>query len=149
MNLKELKKMIAEEYSAYTQRVKEQPEDMPGMDMGMDMDMPKVDVGADDIKVNDGDENPLDTLKAIFDMLKDFFEGDDKPAAPKTNDKKDDKKDDKKADKADDKADDKEEVKEGACYGEDGKPMPEAHCMEENTKTNLQERFQRLANIIK
>ena len=89
MNLKELKKMIAEEYSAYTQRVKEQ--DMPGMDMGMDMDMPKVDVGADDIKVNDGDENPLDTLKAIFDMLKDFFEGDDKPAAPKANDKKDDK----------------------------------------------------------
>jgi len=25
-----------------------------------------------------------------------------------------------------------ENVNEGACYGEDGKPMPEAHCMEEN-----------------
>ena len=24
------------------------------------------------------------------------------------------------------------EMTEGACYGEDGKPMPEAHCMEEN-----------------
>jgi hypothetical protein len=149
MNLKELKKMIAEEYSAYTQRVKEQ--DMPGM--GMDMDMPKIDVGADDIKVNDGDENPLDTLKAIFDMLKDFFEGDDKPAAPKApkadNKKDDDKGDDKKDDKKDDKEDDKEEIKEGGCYGEDGKPMPESHCMEENTKSNLQERFQKLANIIK
>ena len=33
------------------ERVKEQ--DMPGMDMGMDMDMPKIDVGADDIKVNE------------------------------------------------------------------------------------------------
>ena len=40
-------------------------------------------------------------------------------------------------------------IKEGHCYDEDGKPMPEAHCMEESKKNNLQERFQKLANIIK
>jgi len=149
MNIKELKKMIAEEYSAYTKQVKEQ-------DMGMDMpsspngmEMPSIDVGADDIKVGGKEEDPLATLKDIFDMLKDFFEGDDKPAAPKSDNKKDDKADDKKDDKKDDKEDDKEEIKEGGCYGEDGKPMPESHCMEENTQANLQERFQKLANIIK
>ena len=38
---------------------------------------PKVDVGADDLKMG-GDENPEETLKAIYDMLKDFFEGDKK-----------------------------------------------------------------------
>ena len=134
MNIKELKKMIAEEYSAYTKQVKEQ--DLPGMDMGMDMppmDAPKIDVGADDIKVG-GDENAEDTLRDIFNMLKDFFEGDDKPAAPKTPKapKADKGEDDKpKGDKADDKEDkedkdDKDDVKEA-----------------------LQERFQKLANIIK
>ena len=130
MNLKELKKMIAEEYSAYTQRVKEQ--DMPGMDMGMDMDMPKVDVGADDIKVNDGDENPLDTLKAIFDMLKDFFEGDDddKPAAPKAP----------KADKKDDKGDDKKDDKKDDDKKDDNKK-------DELNEFLLKNRFKKLANI--
>ena len=97
MKLKELKKMIAEEYAAYkrnSRRIKEQ--DLPGMDMPMDdpmggmggMDMggapggaPKIDVGPDDVKVGGKEEDPMATLKSIFDMLKDFFEGDDKPAA--------------------------------------------------------------------
>ena len=139
MKLKELKKMIAEEYSAYkrSKRIKEQgmPELPPIDDMPVDPmagmgDAPKLDVGPDDIDVSGEKESPEETLRAIFDMLKDFFEGGDKPKAPsaqkddKDGDKKDDKggdkkddkggdkKDDKKDDKEDDKKDDKEELKE-------------------------------------
>tara|TARA_B100000287_G_C20114747_1_gene575857 strand:- start:64 stop:483 length:420 start_codon:yes stop_codon:yes gene_type:complete len=139
MNLKELKQMIAEEYTAYQRRIKEQNMDMDPMG---GPNMPKIDVGPDDIDI-DSKESPEETLRAIFDMLKDFFEGDDKPAspapkpAPKADKKDDDKKDD---DKKDDKKDD-DEMKEGmGMYDEDEK---------EEKKENLQERFQKLANIIK
>ena len=51
-------------------------------------------------------------------------------------------------------------IEEGHCYGEDGKPMPEGHCYEEDGSLKegvsinksakvLQERFKKLANIIK
>ena len=112
MNLKELKKMIAEEYSAYTQEVKEQ--DMPEMP-----GMPSVNVGPGDIDVA-VEENPEETLRAIYDMLKDYFEGDDK--ADDAGDADDADADDADADDADDEA-----------------PKDAA----------LQERFQKLANIIK
>jgi len=39
---------------------------------------PKVKVGGDDLDI-DGEENPEETLRAIYDMLKDFFEGDKEP----------------------------------------------------------------------
>ena len=48
---------------------------------------PKVDVGPKDLDIA-GEENPEETLRAIYDMLKDFFEGDkeeDKPEMPKMN----------------------------------------------------------------
>ena len=86
MNLKELKKMIAEEYSAYTEQA-----------------APALDVDAGDVDAG-GDEDSEDTLRQIYDMLKDYFEGDDD------------------ADDADDDKDDAEA---------------------------LQERFKKLANIIK
>lgn len=63
MDLKELKKMIAEEYTAFKN---EQAE-------------PAVDVAPGDVDV-DGDENPEETLRQIYDMLKDYFEGDDADA---------------------------------------------------------------------
>jgi len=114
-NLQTLKRLVREEYSKY---LKEQGMDIPMDpmgDMGGPMDDPMVSVSDKDIDLAGGkDENPLDTLKQIFDMLKDFFEGD---AAPKGDDKP--KKDDKP--KGDDKKD----------------------------KDSLQERFQKLANIIK
>jgi len=139
MNLKELKKMIAEEYSAYTQKVKEQ--DMPGMDdmMGgdpMDMGAPKIDVGPDDIKVGE-DMNPEKILKDMFDMLKDFFEGDDKPAAPKAPKapKADDKKDDDK-----EKDDKKKEMNESIRKNRFKKTLAE---------NRLKSRFKKLANIRK
>ena len=43
MNLKELKKMIAEEYSAYTKQVKEQ-------------DLPKIDVSPGDVNAGEKED---------------------------------------------------------------------------------------------
>jgi hypothetical protein len=108
MNLKELKKMIAEEYSAYTEQAE-----------------PAVDVAPGDIDAG-GEEDSEETLQQIYDMLKDYFEGgnddagDDDMAGDKDGDGDVDA-DDMKADDADD-ADDAEA---------------------------LQERFKKLANIIK
>ena len=168
MKLKELKKMIAEEYAAYkrnSRRIKEQ--DLPGMDMPMDdpmggmgdMDMggapggaPKIDVGPDDVKVGGKEEDPMATLKSIFDMLKDFFEGDDKGGAPKGGGKKADKGgDDKKKDDkgGDDKKKEKEDMKESRRRrgkrvmgrGTKGKRVM--------AESKLQSRFKKLANITK
>ena len=104
MKLDELKKMIAEEYSKFQN----------------EQAMPGVAVSDTDVDATGDDENAEDTLRDIFDMLKDYFEGDDKA---------DDADDADKADDADDtdSADDAESPKDDA----------------------LQERFQKLANIIK
>ena len=140
MNLTELKKMVKEEYTKFLEQ--DMP-DMPDMPPMGGMEDPTVAVSDKDIDL-DGGENPEDTLRAIFDMLKDFFEGDDKPA-PKADDKKDDKpapkadnkKDDKKDDKADDKKDDvKESYKRKIVNNSRDMRI-------------LQERFKKLANIIK
>ena len=64
MNLKELKAMIAEEYSNYL----------------AEQDEPAVAVSDADVDADGGDENAEDTLKDIYDMLKDYFEGDDDAA---------------------------------------------------------------------
>ena len=100
MNLKELKAMIAEEYSNYL----------------AEQDEPTVAVSDADVDA-DGDENAEETLRDIFNMLKDYFEGGDD------------------ADDADD-ADD-----EGDADDADDDEAPE--------DAALQERFKKLANIIK
>ena len=99
MKLDELKKMIAEEYSKFQN---EQAE-------------PGVAVSDTDVDATGDDENAEETLRDIFDMLKDYFEGDDAGDADDADDVGD-------ADTADDEA-----------------PKDDA----------LQERFQKLANIIK
>ena len=167
MKLKELKKMIAEEYAAYKRSKRRVNENLPGMDMPMDdpmggmgdMDMggapggaPKIDVGPDDVKVGGKEEDPMATLKSIFDMLKDFFEGDDKGGAPKGGGKKADKGgDDKKKDDkgGDDKKKEKEDMKESRRRrgkrvmgrGTKGKRVM--------AESKLQSRFKKLANITK
>ena len=60
MNLEELKSMIAEEYYNYL----------------AEQDEPTVAVSDADVDA-DGGEDAEETLKDIFDMLKDYFEGDD------------------------------------------------------------------------
>jgi hypothetical protein len=72
MNLKELKGMIAEEYGRY---LKEQE------DVAVDV-QPDVDVDAMGPEMGDemGDEmgeDPEATLRTIYDMLKDYFEGEE------------------------------------------------------------------------
>ena len=134
MNLTELKKMVKEEYNKFLEQDMPDMPDMPQPSAGMED--PTIAVSDNDIDL-DGGENPEDTLRAIFDMLKDFFEGDDKPApkAPKANNKKDD-------DKSDDKKDD---VKESYNRKFRRKISPN----KSNDMKILQERFKKLANIIK
>ena len=114
MNLKELKAMIKEEWEAHQN----------------EQALPGVAVSDADVDATGGDEDAEETLRYIFNMLKDYFEGgDDTPA------------DDAPADDADD--DDKDdEVKEG-MHDEDDKNEGK------KDKEDLQERFKKLANIIK
>ena len=96
MNLQELKKMIAEEYAAYKESIKEQP------------DLPGISVSSDDVDTTGGDAEA--TLKDIYDMLKDYFEGD----------KKDDDAD---ADSDTEDADDEKDDVEEGMYDEDEKDV--------------------------
>ena len=114
MNLKELKAMIKEEWEAHQN----------------EQALPGVAVSDADVDATGDDEDAEKTLRDIFEMLKDYFEGgDDTPA------------DDAPADDADD--DDKDdEVKEG-MHDEDDKNEGK------KDKEDLQERFKKLANIIK
>jgi hypothetical protein len=68
MTLRELKKMIAEEYNAFKKRKLNEQADMPDMPMvGVtDADVDATGAGGDDAEA---------TLRDIYEMLKDFFEG--------------------------------------------------------------------------
>ena len=69
MNLKELKGMIAEEYSSY---LKEQEE--VAVDVQPDVDVDPMGAMGDE----DGDDKDSEaTLKTIYDMLSDYFEKED------------------------------------------------------------------------
>ena len=107
MNLTELKKMIAEEYAAFQN---EQAE-------------PAVDVAPGDVDVDGDDENSEETLRQIYDMLKDYFEGD------------------KDADADADAGADADTGMEGDLDGDGDVDADDAK--------ELQERFKKLANIIK
>ena len=113
MNLKELKSMIAKEYKSYM----------------MEQAAPTVDVDDMDVDATEGDENPEETLKDIYDMLKDYFEGDAAGADAAGADA------DMGADDADMDADAEEDAEEDTDAEEDAEA--------------LQERFKKLANIIK
>ena len=110
MNLKELKAMIKEEWEAHQN----------------EQALPSVAVSDADVDATGGDdENAEETLRDIFNMLKDYFEGDDKDAGD-----------------ADDAGDDADEIEEG-MHDEDDKNEGK------KDKEDLQERFKKLANIIK
>ena len=106
MNLKELRRMIAEEYSNYL----------------AEQDEPTVAVSDADVDATGGDEDAEETLRDIFNMLKDYFEGDDEGAGGA--------------------GDDADEIEEG-MHDEDDKNEGK------KDKEDLQERFKKLANIIK
>ena len=64
MNLKELKSMIAEEYSNYLEQEEVAVDVQPDVDVDADMDMGGEEMDSDD------------TLRAIYNMLSDYFEND-------------------------------------------------------------------------
>ena len=152
MTLKELQKLIKEEYTSFLKEQDEMPP-MPGGPAGAPAGGPKsptVNVSDKDVDL-DGDDAEA-TLKKMFDMLKDFFEGDDKGGAPKGGGKKADKGgDDKKKDDkgGDDKKKEKEDMKESRRRrgkrvmgrGTKGKRVM--------AESKLQSRFKKLANITK
>ena len=132
MKLKELKQLVAEEYNKYMS----EQDPMGGLGdlptaAGAPAD-PTVAVSDKDINLDGGDEDAEATLRDIFNMLKDFFEGDDddKPAAPKAP----------KADKKDDKGDDKKDDKKDDDKKDDNKK-------DELNEFLLKNRFKKLANI--
>jgi len=145
MNLKELKTMIAEEYTKY---LDEQPVDPAGLPP-MTMD-PTVNVSDTDIDMEGGDSEA--TLRQIYDMLKSYFEG-GAAAAPAGDMDMDDMEDMEDmddmgdaddmagdaADAADDADDDDDDVSEKKEDDDDSK----------KDKEDLKERFKKLANIIK
>ena len=147
MNLKDLKKMIAEEYSRY---LSEQEE-------------PEVAVSDADVDM-EGGEDAESTLRDIYDMLKSYFEGGEDAAAgaAAADDMADDTMDDLE-DMDDEDEGDEEELDEakkagGRCENDsDCGPGSCCRggscggCMDDPTgkSKDLKERFQKLANIIK
>tara|TARA_Y100000593_G_scaffold93197_1_gene187189 strand:+ start:182 stop:721 length:540 start_codon:yes stop_codon:yes gene_type:complete len=178
MDLKELQKMIKEEWYSF----KEQEGEPTTIE-------PAVAVSDDDIDAMGGDEDAEATLRQIYDMLDAYFnaEGGDAAAAAAGDDM--DMDDEEMADMADDMEDDDEEVSEGpggsdGCGPLDpcpphqvcrnGKCTSESHLpdggkkekggsntdkskksskksdkKDKEDKEDLKERFQKLANIIK
>ena len=114
MNLKELKRMITEEYHNY---MSEQPApEVAVSDMDVDAMGGDIDAMGGDIDAMGGGEDPEKTLRDIYEMLKAYFEGGEDMTG-------------------DDMVDDDEDTDI-----EDSETPEDAA---------LQERFQKLANIIK
>ena len=137
MNLKQLKKMIAEEYSAYTEQVGE-PVGAPGM--------PGIEVGPNDIDAMGDGKDSEDTLRQIYDMLKAYFEGGaaGAPAAMPAGGDNMDMDMDMDMDAAEDMEDEEEEEEEEEEVSEEKEKKDSKKEAKE-----LKERFKKLANIIK
>ena len=140
MTLKELKKMIKEEMNSY---VNEDDD----LDVSTDLDAPEIDVDVDagDIDV-DGEEleggGSEDVLRGIYDQLAAYFEADaevddfDDEALPEEEPEED-------------------EVTEGGPYNDPHSSDADIDYWKQNSEgvnkstQALQERFQKLANIVK
>ena len=127
MNLKELKRMISQEYRRYLI-------EQEGM-----MD-PTIDVSGDDVDMDTGGDSET-TLRQIYDMLQSYFEGGSAgagaPADTAGNDTFDDMED---AEFEDD---------EGEAEAPEAPAEEEEEEEEEEDDKDLKERFKKLANIIK
>ena len=130
MNLKELQAMIKEELDTY----------MNEEEVDVDVDMDAGDVDADGAEEGNTDE---DILMQIYNMLKDKFEGEEEM------DVDDEEAEEEDADLSEESIDEaSEEIEE--AKDEDLDEGKEEDLEETTFKQNhLQERFQKLANIIK
>ena len=137
MNLKQLKKMIAEEYSAYTEQVTGEP---------------GIEVGPGDVDAMGGGDSEA-TLRQIFDMLKSYFEGGDGAAMPTGGADGADMGDMDAAAMGDDDIEgadmDGADMDDMDDMDDDAEDVEEGKDEDEDDKKALQERFKKLANIIK
>ena len=153
MNLKELKGMIAEEYSSY---LKEQEE--VAVDVQPDVDVDPMGAMGDE----DGDDKDSEaTLKTIYDMLSDYFEGEEGEDDDMDNEEPMDDvegEEDAEADLDENATTSAQYQKTGMAAGGAGKGGTgyDAGSVGGKGRTGydaksiaLQERFQKLANIIK
>ena len=143
MNLRELKKMIAEEYRYW---LAEQPKDAPG-GAPMAPPAPGVQAGADDIDVSMGCDNSEATLRQIYNMLKAYFEGGAGAGVAPAGGAPEEM-----GDMTDmDAGDDMDMEDPGMDDGDDGDDAEEVEEEKEDKKDKkeLKERFQKLANIVK
>ena len=124
MKLDELKKMIAEEFESY-----------------MKEDDVDVSVGADDVDA-EMDKDPAEALEKIYQMLQDYFEAD---GEDNDNDGVEDEPGEEPVGEVE-LEEEKEELEEGDGY--DGKAGKGGTGYDAGSKA-LQERFQKLANIVK
>ena len=137
MNLKELKKMIAEEYRYW---MAEQP--APGAPA-----VPGVEVGPNDTMGGDDSEA---TLRQIYDMLKAYFEGGASTATPADDMDMDDMDDMGDMDDADNMDEDMYEDMDEEKEDDEKKDKKEGKKDDDKEdKKELKERFQKLANIVK
>ena len=146
MRLSELKKMVKEEYTRYLKEQAGPPVPPPMAGPG---GAPNVTVEPGDIDVLGGEDAEA-TLRDIYEMLKDFFEGGGAgaPAGPTPGGAADadfDGDDDDDADDADDADDDADDDK----VDEDKEDDEDDKDDKKENKKELKERFQKLANIIK
>jgi len=129
MTLRELKQIVAEEYTAYKRVLREQGLPVPG-------ELPGISVADTDIDATGGGGDAEGTLQKLFDILSDYFEGGADAGADADAGAGDD--DELDVEDDEDKDDDKEEVSESK--------------KKRTFKKNLQEsksiaRFKKLANI--
>ena len=133
MNLKELQAMIKEELDAYMN------EEEAVAEVDVDVDADDVDAGAE------GGDDSEDMLRQIYDMLKGKFEaeegGEEEAEDIDEADMDEDVMDEAKKEEIDEAKD--EDLEEGKKDEEDMKEEVSAE------SAQLQERFQKLANIIK
>ena len=141
MKLDELKKMIAEEFESYMREEEDQ----------VDVTVGDADVDLDDATGMEGEAGPEDALEQIYNMLKAYFEADGED-----NDM-DGVEDEEGEEPIEDIDEAKEEIEEGDGYdgkagkggtGYDGKAGKGGTGYDAGSKA-LQERFKKLANIIK
>ena len=150
MTLKELQKMIKEEFDAY---VGEAEDDVDVSVSDNDIDAEMGDMG-DDI-----DETEEDVLRRIFDILKTHFEGDEDAEDMDDEDKEDDDMGGEEEADIEENATTKAKFqKQGYAAGGDtkggtnsgyGTPSGKGGTGYDAGSKALQERFQKLANIIK
>ena len=162
MTLQELQKMIKEELDSFVQN--ENTENLPEADMDetAPVDEVDVDVDTDAGDIDAEEKNPEDALQKIFDMLKDYFEGEDEAEGDLGDEETTDE--DVEETYMEDKETDLEELanhgvgksasnSSGANAGytpaKSTKGDGKLHEGARKDKTKLQERFQKLANIIK